>query len=349
MPRYPIALLGLFVTLLATTPVLAQSGSTSAFAGQLFDEGQRLAAQGDYAAACPKLAESQRLDPQLGTMLHLADCYSSQGKVASAWGVFRDAVEIAEQRGDPRAVKARVRVVELESQVPRLVINVAQPTPSMEVRHDNEVLGSPVWGTAMPVDPGQHMVSASAPGYQPWSTKIELRADGRTVRVDVPPLTPSPAQAPPPTTPTPPPVSPPPSVGPAVSPPPPNSRADSRSHGSALRTTGFVTGGVGLVVLGFGAAFGFETTSKINERDGVCPERINCTDDDFSRSGDLTDEAESSARVANILYVAGALVTGTGIALVLAGSSKSKRAAVALQAQPWVSGHAVGTTLGARF
>ena len=345
MSRCSIALLGLFITLAAPTQVLAQSASNSAVAGQLFDEGQRLATQGDYAAACPKLAESQRLDPQLGTMLHLADCYASQGKVASAWGVFRDAVEIAEQRGDPRAVKARVRVVELESQVPRLIVSVSQPVANMEVRHDDEVLGEPAWGTAMPIDPGQHKVAASAPGHQPWSTQVELHADGRTVRVDVPPLTPSAPAAPPPVTP----VAPPAPVGPAVPPPSTDSGADSGSRGSATRTAGFVTGGLGLATLGVGAIFGIQTAAKIGERDDVCPERVNCTDDDVSRSNQLTDEAESSARVANILYVAGGLLTGTGIALVLASPSKSKHSAVSLQAEPWVSGHVVGTMLGARF
>ncbi len=348
MLRYLIALLGLFVTLLAATTVLAQSGSTSAIAGQLFDEGQRLAAQGDYAAACPKFAESQRLDPQLGTMLNLADCYSSQGKVASAWGVFRDAVEIAEQRQDPRAAKARERVAELERQVPRLVINAAQPAPNMEVRHDDEVLGSPVWGTAMPADPGQHTVAASAPGYQPWSTTIELRADGRTVQVDVPPLTPNPAPTSPPVTPTPPvaPLSP---VAPAVPPPPPDTGADSSSQASTMRTAGFVTGGVGLAVLGVGVAFGLQANSKISERDDICPQRVNCTMGDVARSDELSDEAESSARLANVAYVAGGLAAGAGIALVLAGSAKAKKDAVTLKAQPWFSGHAVGTTLGARF
>ena len=39
-----------------------------------YDDAEKLMAAHDYAAACPKYAESQQRDPQLGTLLHLADC-----------------------------------------------------------------------------------------------------------------------------------------------------------------------------------------------------------------------------------------------------------------------------------
>lgn len=52
-----------------------------------------LVQKGDWAAACPKFEESERLDPGIGTLYHLADCYEHVGRLATAWGLF-DAAQI---------------------------------------------------------------------------------------------------------------------------------------------------------------------------------------------------------------------------------------------------------------
>src|SRR5437764_5986851 len=69
----------------------AQDGMTKATAEALFEDGKRLASAGEYAAACPKFAASQKLDPAVGTALNLADCYEKLGRTACAWAEFRSA------------------------------------------------------------------------------------------------------------------------------------------------------------------------------------------------------------------------------------------------------------------
>ena len=59
-------------------------------ASALFAEGRRLMAAGDFGAACPKLAESQALDPQPDTALDLGICYEKASEVA-----FKAAHELA--------------------------------------------------------------------------------------------------------------------------------------------------------------------------------------------------------------------------------------------------------------
>ena len=74
-----IALLAL-VTL--ARPAVAQSTSDKAAAQAQFDEARKLLKMGDTAAACDKLAESQRLEPAVGTLLNLATCYEKLGRTA---------------------------------------------------------------------------------------------------------------------------------------------------------------------------------------------------------------------------------------------------------------------------
>ena len=57
-----------------------------AAAQSLFDEGRRLMGEAKYADACPKLAESQKLDPGVGTQFHLADCYEHLGQTRERVG-----------------------------------------------------------------------------------------------------------------------------------------------------------------------------------------------------------------------------------------------------------------------
>ena len=56
----------------------------------LFMEGRKLAASGDYPAACTKFEASYQLDPGIGTNFNLADCYEHTGRIASAWARFLD-------------------------------------------------------------------------------------------------------------------------------------------------------------------------------------------------------------------------------------------------------------------
>src|SRR6185437_11777695 len=90
----------LAVTGTASTAYAQQAGADVATAQALFDDGKRLMAAKDFAHACPKLVESQRLDPGGGTLFAIAICHEGEGKTATAWADYN--VAGAEARRDGR-------------------------------------------------------------------------------------------------------------------------------------------------------------------------------------------------------------------------------------------------------
>src|SRR5262245_5300846 len=50
-----------------------------------FREARALLQENRVSEACAKFAESNRLDPSSGTLLNLANCHKTEGKLATAW------------------------------------------------------------------------------------------------------------------------------------------------------------------------------------------------------------------------------------------------------------------------
>src|SRR4051812_3545929 len=106
--------------LLAATSVAAPAFAdpppeVRASATALFDDARKAMAAKDYAAACPKLEAAQRMDPGIGILYNLADCYEHVGKTASAWSTFREvAAEAANKGQSDREKISRARAAELE-------------------------------------------------------------------------------------------------------------------------------------------------------------------------------------------------------------------------------------------
>jgi hypothetical protein len=188
-----LAMFALFVagTARAATP------EEQRLAQALFDDGRRLMEEERFAEACPKLAESQRLDPGGGTLLNLAICYEGEGKLATANLQFAEALREAIRDGrKDREEIARQRLAEIERSVPRVTVVVppAARRPELSVRLDALELRPAAWGVATEVDPGKHVVEASLPGAAPWRTEITVSAGEKKV-VEIPPLAPPTAAA----------------------------------------------------------------------------------------------------------------------------------------------------------
>jgi len=171
----------------------------AALAESLFREGKRLSGEHKFAEACPKFAESYKLDPGLGTLLNLAACHESEGKPASAWAEFSDASARAKREGDnDRAQLADEHVRALEPKLSHITIAVAPGAaiPGLVVKFDSRELSSAALGMSIPIDPGKHQIEASAPGKQSYSQTLDAPAAGATATVTVPLLQDAPNGAP---------------------------------------------------------------------------------------------------------------------------------------------------------
>ncbi len=316
-----------------------------AVATDLFNAGQKLMAEGRVQEACPKYAESQRLDPQLGTLLYLADCYDEIGKTASAWASFNDAVEIASRRQDPREARARARVADLESRLARLTIEVAPDAPpSIQVKKDGELLGRAVWNSPEPSDPGPHVITASADARKDWQMTIDVPAGAKNVRVQIPNLETAPAT----------PTSPVYTNNPQLNAPVSASPVPEERSGNAAatqRTIGYIVGGVGVVGLAVGTLAFLSMKSKESDRDdaNACSATQSCTDSDVARIQQLASSTDSRRTIANIGFVAGGAAVVGGAILVLTALPRQSKNARALNMQPWVCNNTAGLAIGGRW
>jgi hypothetical protein len=282
----------------------------AAQAEMLFREGRALIKALQVAEACAKFAESHRLDPQIGTLLNLALCHEEVGKTASAWAEFNEVAE--RSRATPERVAfARQHAKLLETRLTQLRFRVDPPVPDVSVKLDGRALGMAALGSAIPLDPGEHVVEATAPGKLRWVDHVRLAPDPGTTDIVVS-LASEPAPAP----------EPPAGEPPAAPTPRPARPAPSTAAPSAKRDLGIILSGVGVVGLGVGAAFGFAALSKKDESEHACPN--GCPEPFFSQSRAAADESRTYAALSTMSFGAGASAVVAGVYFILASRSSSR-------------------------
>jgi serine/threonine-protein kinase len=267
----------------------AESDAASrALAVQLFDEAEALFAKGSVAEACPKYAESYRLDPQLGALIYLAECYEKNGQLASAWGSFREAEELAQKRGDPRAPQARARAVALEAKLDYLVVRVSSDArvPGLEVLRDGRPVAPVLWGSRAAIDPGKHQLVARAPGYVEWKRDIDVAAGSKEQTVEIPKLTAAPQS----------------STG---------ALASASSANTGQRIAALAVGGLGIVGLGVSGVLGLSAQASYSDSEELCNADNYCT----QRGVELRESAQGKALGASIAAGVGVAALTTAAVL----------------------------------
>lgn len=318
---------GFFALAISISPLSALAQSSDAgIASQLFDAGRDLMKSGDFANACPKLEQSAKLEPRVGTFGRLAECEEKIGHLAAARGHWKDAVDLAQAQKDDRAAHAADELKRVDAMVPRILISMNAPPANVDVKLDAVSIGAASLSVALPVDPGAHTIAISAPDKSPWSTTVQTKADGTTTKVDAPALADAKVAAP---AIAPPVVAPPPAHD--DSPPPANPESS-----RPLRTVGVVTAIVGGAVVVVGAGLGLVANSKGSssydegcQKNGMCP---------AGAAADDHDSARTFAGFSTAGFIAGGVLVAAGAVLFFVAPKKTQTSA-------WlVSPHGIGGT-----
>lgn len=283
-------------------------------AESLFQEGLAAMKREDFKAACEAFAGSNEADPSPGTQINLAICNEKQGKLATAWGWYRTAAGLADQRGQKeRAEGARNDAARLEKSLRKLVITVKDPTPGIAVVRDGTAVPSAVIGKEVPIDPGEHVIEVTAKGKRPWQTKVTLAPGPGVDRIEVPMLEDAPEDKPNP-------------GDPGYIPP-----VIATSDGTGQRTAGLVVGGAGilsfLVAGGLFVLAGNEADKRDEFRRKQDDASVAGKADDaasFGRAAESRNEAAENNQLIGILCVGGGVVLlGVGAVLFFTAPKRS--------------------------
>lgn len=343
-----IAPAALLVLAALARPALAQPSAQKAAAAQaLFEDAMVLIDHGDPAAACPKLEEAQRLDPGMATQFRLAECYEKAGRPASAWALFLAVAESARLAHSPeRETFARQRAAALAPTLARMTVSVTAPVaalPGLQIQRDGIVVEKELWGVAVPVDPGAHVVVVTATGKQRWEGKGTAGPNSLRLAVTVPmledtlksgPIEPSPSAAPPPSEP----------------------RSERRSLVPAL-----VIGGVGVAGIGVGAALlaasaGALTDAKTKSAElrgngqSCSPAFANFAGADACNAlASTTAKVDTLHNVALVPLIVGGAAIGGALLCVLWPASAPKSDAAGVRAAPMLGRGEGGLLLSGSF
>jgi hypothetical protein len=296
----------------------------------LFDKGVAEMESGNYQVACPALEESQRIDPRAGTLFASAECQAKWGKLASAVARYEDYIGWVlrlptdqQARHRDRVTTSQAQVSRLKPTVPTLTLRLVAGAPNgTTIKRDGVVLQGAALGLALPVDPGEHVLSVQAPGGPERIVKVEIAlSQNRLIELEAPPV-PNSASAPD-------------SVGKPAEPAAPalaTSTEPSVERGSSRRTIAYAVGGLGLVGLVTGGVTGALVLSKKGTITDNCDGSI-CRN---SAGYDAARSAKTLATVSTVGFGVGLAGVAVSAILLLSGTPSDRRTGSTSHIQPLV-------------
>ncbi|GAC1352762.1 MAG: hypothetical protein NVS3B20_13790 [Polyangiales bacterium] len=164
-------------------PARAQNGAS---ADALFREAKASIARGEIDRACAMFAESNRLEPAVGTLLNLADCEERRHRIAQASQLFVRAKE-AMPPGDDRLPYVEDRLAKLAPRIPHVTLRRANGAPrELRLSAEGTTYSDAVLGVPLPLEPGVHLLRVEAIGYVGADYTITV-AEGESAVLEIAP------------------------------------------------------------------------------------------------------------------------------------------------------------------
>jgi len=271
-------------------------------AEESFQEGRRLFAAGQIDEACTRFTESYDMVASSGTLLNLALCHQTQGKTATAWSEYRAAARLARNQGrEDRAVVADESAQALEAKLARITITAVESVAGLHVATELGPLGEGGLKVDVPIDPGTHKVTATAPGYLSWTATLKVE-EAQQLTVQIPKLVPEP-------------------VLPAFAP-----LTDAHSAEGRGSSVGLYLGAGGIVALGAGVVLWSVAYSKLQSAKDACTQGCSKAD----RESRVSDIQTLKGVAVGAWIVGGALVASGAYLVLRKGKDTNKTPTVAL-------------------
>jgi hypothetical protein len=302
-----------------------QARGQSAEAQAWFDRGMRMFEAHELDDACDAFERASRIEPDAGTLSWLGACREQNHQLASAAAAYRDA--LARARDPRKRAFAQQHAAALVPRLSQLTLIVADDgrLEGLAIKCDDRAIDSEQWNRPIPIDGGDRVILAEAPGYEPWRITTQVPVESGQVRIEVPRLVaarkPEPL-APPALTPVADAVVPGPATpaaarpaaavgGPAIQ-PAPSPGAPATGHASLVttrRAVGLGVAGAGVAAAIIGAVVGNSARQKQSDALRLCPDGASC--DAAGAANAAIRAAQHRALEANLAFGFAAAATVT--------------------------------------
>ena len=158
-----------------------------AIARQLAIQGIDAVESGDCAKGMPLLTRAEQMHHASVHLQYLARCRAADGRLVMATEMWRQIIREGAPNGASPAIIAAINeaTTSLERTLPRLASTTIRTTDTysgVALTLDGTSIPAEIVGTPQALDPGDHELRASAPGFLPWSHRWSV-AEGAAAEV----------------------------------------------------------------------------------------------------------------------------------------------------------------------